>query len=1015
MEDLGGTVVDLAQGPLFAQSLFKAADDRWFWYQRIHHIAMDGFGYSLIARRVADLYTTLVEGRPCEGGAFAPLRPVIDEDLAYSVSEKFTRARDSWMERSADRPVGLTSRRAPFGPGFIRSTAHLPQPSLEALAAAAVQAGVQWPEALTAVTAAFLHRETRASDIVLGMPVMGRLGSASLRVPCMVMNIVPLRVKVDPALSLSKLMGQVAEQVRRSRPHQRYRHEQIRRDWKLLNGERRLFGPVINIMPFDYHLRFGGHAAIAHNLSAGPVEDLCIAAYARSDGNGLRIDFDANPACYDTVTLAGHQSRFLEFLTAATAAPERAIGREAPRCVVLDGGPLLSPAHAVVDLIMARVRVLPDAVALIHGDRSMTYDQLADEAGRIAARLIERGAGPGRLVALLLPRGTDAVTAILGTLFAGAAWLPLDPDGPEARIATILRDAAPSLLITLERHAGLAVVEGGPEVLLLDGPAPVHEPALPVAAGAMDPAYVIYTSGSTGQPNGVMIGRGALAHFVAGATARYGIESSDRVLQFAPLHFDACVEEIFLTLCAGATLVVRTDDMVQSLPRFLEAVGRYGITVLDLPTAFWQELAYAISSGAGGLPPSVRTVIIGGEAALPEPILRWRKAAGPSVTLFNTYGPTETTIVATSATIGGTDGTGPNGEEVPIGLPLPGMRAAIIGETGELHLIGDALALGYLGRPELTAKRFITLALPGGDVRAYRTGDLVMLRADGQIVFVGRVDDEFKISGHRVAPREIETALLRCAGVREAAVIGCVLPGGAKRLSAWLVADEPQPTPADLRRQLQTTLPASVIPSDLRFLDRLPRNRNGKIDRAALQRMPAPQAPEPVSAASPMEREILEVWRQVLGVRELSTRDDFFDLGGQSLQAIQVVNRLGVRIGREVSIAALFRHPTAMALASFLERESATDGQGGLGVLLPMVDQGDRPPLFCAHPAGGLSWCYLGLTRILPDQPLYGLQARGLETAEPLPESLEEMARDYLTRIRGFRATKGLCLKSFLR
>ena len=361
----------------------------------------------------------------------------------------------------------------------------------------------------------------------------------------------------------------------------------------------------------------------------------------------------------------------------------------------------------------------------------------------------------------------------------------------------------------------------------------------PVAAEATDPAYVIYTSGSTGQPNGVMIGRGALAHFVAGATARYGIEAGDRVLQFAPLHFDACVEEIFLTLCAGATLVVRTDDMVQSLPRFLEAVARHGITVLDLPTAFWQELAYAISSDSGGLPPAVRTVIIGGEAALPEPILRWKRRGGAFGDALQHLWPDrdDDSRDHPRPSAARTE-TGPNGEEVPIGLPLPGMRAAILGETGELHLIGDALALGYLGRPELTAKRFITLALPGGDVRAYRTGDLVKLRADGQIVFVGRVDDEFKISGHRVAPREIETALLRCAGVREAAVIGCVLPGGAKRLSAWLVADEPQPTPADLRRQLQTVLPASVIPSDLRFLDRLPRNRNGKIDRAALQRMP---------------------------------------------------------------------------------------------------------------------------------------------------------------------------------
>jgi nonribosomal peptide synthetase MxcG len=1001
--DLGRTI-DLERGPLFAQALFRAAPDRFFWYQRIHHIAMDGFGYSLLARRVADLYSTGMEGRVCQTGAFGSLCAVVDEDLAYRSSKNFERDRDFWLERSAGwpDPVSLSHRRAPFARGFIRRTAYLPPAGLEALAAAAGQAGVQWPDALTAVTAAFLHRQTGASDIVLGLPVMGRLGTASLRVPCMVMNIVPLRLSLDPTVSLSGLMRQVAEELRRIRPHQRYRHEQIRRDWKLLNGERRLFGPVVNIMPFDYHLRFARHPAIAHNLSAGPVEDLSIGVYARSDGTGLRIDFDANPACYGPEELAGHQSRFLDFLAASTGEPDRPIARVAVSPAIgLDGGPLPVPAKPVVELISAHAQMQPDAVAVTQEDRHLTYAELVCAAGQIAARLIERGAGPDQLVAVLLPRGLDAVTAILGTLFAGAGYLPLDPDGPESRIVSILEDAAPTLVITLARFAGRV---SGLEVLLLDEQAPAAEAIPPVTAGAADLAYVIYTSGSTGQPNGVMIGRDALAHFVAGATHRYGIRRDDRVLQFAPLHFDASVEEIFLTLCAGATLVLRTNDMVQSVPRFLEAVARHGVTVLDLPTAFWHELAYSISSGATILPSDVRTVIIGGEAALPEPVRRWRETVGPAVKLLNTYGPTEATIVATVATIS-------EGDAIPIGRPLPGLRAIVIdpnghptalGHDGEFYLIGPALSFGYLGRPELTAKRFVTLpALPDAP-RAYRTGDRVRQTADGQLLFVGRVDDEFKISGHRVAPIEIETALLRCAGIREAAVVGQVLADGAKRLSAWVVADEPRPTPSTLRRELQKVLPASVIPAEFRFIDRLPRNANGKIDRAALRDRPSePVTEAPVEAGSPMENLVLEVWQQVLGVREPLAGADFFELGGQSLQAIQTANRLGVRLGREVPIAAVFRHPTVAALARFLEQDSRPDtNPDGLGVLLPIVSRGVRPPLFCIHPAGGLGWCYFGLAKLLPDHPIYALQARGLAQPEALPASMEEMARDYLTRIR---------------
>jgi amino acid adenylation domain-containing protein len=278
--------------------------------------------------------------------------------------------------------------------------------------------------------------------------------------------------------------------------------------------------------------------------------------------------------------------------------------------------------------------------------------------------------------------------------------------------------------------------------------------ALPWTAGHHpDLAYVIHTSGSTGTPNGVAVGRRALARFVAGATARYGVTDTDRVLQFAPLHFDASVEEIFLTLCAGATLVVRNPRMLDSMADFVACCAEYRITVLDLPTAFWHELAYAELP----MPPSVRTVVIGGEAALPERVARWHRAVGPAVRLLNTYGPTEATVVATVADLR------PGCHGAPIGRPLPGVRCAVV--DGELYLLGGCLADGYLHRPELTAARFGRI----GTERAYRTGDLVRLGTDGQLHFAGRVDDQVKISGHRVDPAEVEAVLAAQPGVAEVA------------------------------------------------------------------------------------------------------------------------------------------------------------------------------------------------------------------------------------------------------
>ncbi|XXF81265.1 myxochelin non-ribosomal peptide synthetase MxcG [Myxococcaceae bacterium GXIMD 01537] len=956
--------VDLAQGPLFSETLFKAAPDRFFWFQRVHHIALDGFGFSLMARRVADLYTARVSGRPATP-AFAPLKPVLDEDAAYRAGPQFALDRAFWTERLADRPTPVSlAEAAPMSPTFVRQTRILPHLLLERLQATAKQAGLSWPDVMLAATAAWLYRRTQAPEVILGLPVMSRLGSASLRVPCMAMNIVPLRVALRPGAGLLDIARDVATDLRASRPHLRYRYEQLRRDLRLVGGQRRLFGPVVNIMPFDYALRFGGIPATAHNLSAGPVEDLSIGVYARSDGGGLRVDFDANPACYASETLDGHQRDFLETLESLLGAPDAPLRRPA-LSPVLDGGALPVPATPVLDLFARQVAEQPDAIAVEHGPHHLTYRALHEAARALARRLTDAGVQPDSPVAVMLPRSLDAVIATLGVLYSGAGYLPLDPSGPSGRTAGILDDASPALLITRDGGAETSTVPAAPSPLVVRElkRSPSTEPARTEAERL---AYVIYTSGSTGQPNGVQVTRGALAHFVAGATHRYGVRREDRVLQFAPLHFDASVEELFLSLCAGARLVLRTEEMLQSVPRLLDACAEHGITLLDLPTAFWHELAYSISTASARLPSSLRIVIIGGEAALSERVARWRSTVGPSVTLFNTYGPTEATVVATVAMLSAEGGAEQAGDEVPIGTPLPGVRTVLIdeqgrlaepGSEGELCLVGGGLARGYLGRPELNAARFVTLdALPDRP-RAYRTGDKVRLREDGQLVFVGRVDDEFKLSGHRIDPSEVEAVLLAHPGVREAAVVGQVLPGGSKRLCAHVVAETPAPTSAELRRHLQAELPAPLVPSAFVFTDRLPRTSNGKLDRAALRRIqPTEDASTSDTSATESERLVLRVWEQVLGLSGMSARDDFFELGGQSLQTIQVANRLSVALGREVPVATVFRHPTAAGLARALEHGDAAGAEAG-GLTAAMLADAVLPVELVPPQPQGLGMC----------------------------------------------------------
>ncbi|WP_405958460.1 amino acid adenylation domain-containing protein [Streptomyces phaeochromogenes] len=963
--------VDLAHGHVFGHALLRIAPAQYLWYHRVHHIALDGFGLSLVARRVAEVYTALTVGQTVADSGFGTLASVRDEERAYRESARFAKDRDYWADRFADRPAVATpaGRTALPARTFHRRVVDLGSAQTETLRAVACDLKITWSEVLLAVTAAQLHQATGAPEIVLSLPAMGRLGSVSLRVPCMVRNILPLRVTVTASDSLRDLAVRISRELRAGLPHQRYRYEQLRRDLRLVGGQRRLSGPGVNIMPFEYDLRFAGHRSTVHNVSAGPVDDLSVNVYDRSEGAGLRIAVDVNPDLYDEADVAALQEGLLHLLREAVAAPDRALGelRAREAATVLDGGPPPGPVRPVLGLIAEHAARRGGSVAVEHDGRSITYAQLFGSARDLARRLAARRIGRGDLVAVALPRGIDAITTILGILLSGAAYCPLDPAAPRARRAELLEDARPALVLTTSAHADDF---GDRPVLQLDQPEPESEEAArqtaptPTAPTPEDLAYVIHTSGSTGRPKGVEIGHRALAHFVAGATHRYGLHHGDRVVQFAALHFDTSVEEVFLTLCAGATLVVRSDDMTDSVSGFLDACARLRITFLDLPTAYWHELSYAISTGAAALPAEVHTVVIGGEAALPERVDRWRKAVGTSVRLLNTYGPTEATVVATVADLH--DPSLAPGD-VPIGLPLPGTRAAVV--DGELHLLGDNLAVGYRGDRPPDAARFAPLhALPGAP-RAYRTGDLVRIGDDGQLRYLGRSDTEFKISGHRVHPAEVESALLAHPGVRDAAVVGQLLADGTRRLVAHVVPDGAAPAVALIRDHLRAALPAAMIPSAVEFPDRLPRTSAGKIDRNALAamapdvHMPDPDAQVPDHGAetaahdSTLERTITAVWQQVLAVAAVSARDDVFDLGAQSLQVIQVANRLGVELRRDVKVAWLFQHPTPAELARFLkQQEQQAQGQ----VQLRAAGSGLPPALLAdavldpdIHPGGG--------------------------------------------------------------
>ncbi|MGV6476955.1 amino acid adenylation domain-containing protein [Azotobacter vinelandii] len=1018
---------DLANGPLFGMALLRLAADHHLWLLRVHHIALDGYGYALLIRRVAELYEAERQGTAMTRlPSAAGLAEVVDEARAYQ--RQAQRNRDFWVARLLDAPPPVTlAPGAALARDVRRRRALLPARALADWQRAAGACGVDWAAWLLAAIGGWLARRTAAPEVCLGLPVMTRLGSRALNVPCMAMNIVPLRLPVDIDRGMQALAADVAAEMRASRPHQRYRYEWLRQD--LAQARRQagrgqgLFGPVVNLMPFERPDTFGDLRARQHPVSAGPVEDLSISVVPGAEG--VRLDLEANPDAYGDELLATLHEELIAALDSLQRAPAttplRQLLREPP-LARLAGEPL-PPVVDVLTALGNHAARTPKAPALEQDGVRLNYAELLQAVSALAGVLVTQGVTTESRVAVLLPRSPDTVVALLAVLWAGAGYVPLDPESPEARIAMVLEDSAPTLVITC--RAQRERVPAGQPVLLLDEPRPtavVLGQPRPVAPDAL--AYIIYTSGTTGRPNGVMIGRDALAHFVAGARQRYAMRASDRVLQFAPLHFDASVEEIFLTLASGACLVLRNDEMLESVPRFLDACAVRDITVLDLPTAFWHELAYGLGAQTP-LPPHLRLVIIGGEAALAERVQRWQAQAPAQAVLLNTYGPTETTVICTTATLSGPDALDWQGETLPIGHPLPGVEVAVVdanlrpvqrGERGELCVLGGSLARGYFGREERTAARFV--ALPGlpGAPRAYRTGDLVRMRDDGALVYLGRLDDEFKISGYRIDPTEIETALLsypHTPGIREAAVLGQVLPGGVKRLVAFLALEEAQaelPPVAALRAHLARSLPAPAVPGTYLQLAKLPRNANNKIDRKVLKELAeqqaagqtaAPGADEARDNLSVLIRQVSRVWREVLGLSDIAPDSDFFALGGESLQAIQVANRLGMLLQREVPVSSLFRYPTVGALAEALDLPVGHEPPARQDPFAPLLclQPGEGPALFCIYPSEGLSWCYMGLAAHLPHTPIYGLQARGITGAPP--DDIDALLDDCLALMRG--------------
>ncbi|MEU9714606.1 amino acid adenylation domain-containing protein [Streptomyces sp. NPDC047976] len=949
------------RAPLFRLSVFTLAEDRTVFCLLNHHLVSDGFSYVIYWQRLAAIYEAMSAGTPLDEGRFAPLSTLIEAEAAYAASPRHERDRAYWQEHFADSPelVTLARRDAEPAQSFLREETVLTDELAERLRAVAWDARVTWQTVLTAALGAYTQRMTGAEDVLLSLPVTARVGGTMQNIPGMVVNYVPLRLRIRPETTRGGLLSAAYKEISGALKHQRFRVSRIRRGMGLASDDRRPFGPFLNMMPQIEKLSIGPCEAVLHSPSTGLVDDLEFTV-ADKGAAGIGVDLSANESRYHRAEVRGHLERFITYLGRFVAAGaedrlgavELLTSEEGERLAqVLTGPERAEPYLGVVERVRARAAERPDAVAVTDDAGSLTYAQLTGRASALSRRL--EGAG---LVAVLAEPGRDFVVTELGVLGAGRAFLPLDPRSPDARLSALLSDSGAACLVadaTSRELAERLAAGTGREIplLVLDDAEDAQSALAPVAGGPKDLAYVIFTSGSTGRPKGAMVQRGGMINHLLAKVEELALTRADSLVHNAPVTFDITVWQTLTTLLVGGRVRVVSPDTAADPDALFGTIGAEGLTVLEVvPSLLRATLDAWDTMGSAPRLPALRWMISNGEALAPELCDRWF-ARYPAIPLVNMYGPTECSDDVTHAYV--RHGDVLDGVFVPIGRPLRNTLLYVLGDElrpvpqgvpGELFIGGAGVGRGYLADPRRTATTFVPDPFVGGGSRMYRTGDRVVLRADGQLDFIERRDHQVKIRGHRIELGEIETALRGLPGVGDAVVTASADQAGHKRLIGYFVPERGPLDPAAVREGLGRVLPGYMVPAALTPLDRLPLTAHGKVDRKAL---PVPDfavaAVESTAPRSPAEEIISRVLAEVLGLASVGPDDSFFALGGDSISSIQVVSRAR-KAGLVITSRDVFLHRTPAAIAAAAQPAedaapaAARDGVGEVE-LTPVVDQ----------------------------------------------------------------------------
>lgn len=973
--------LDIENGPLHRSMLFKLAEDEYIYLPLMHHIVSDMWSIALFAHDLGELYAAERSGKDPD---LKSLRATYGEH-AREEAEILAgpRGEELWQfwrrELSGELPVlNLISDYRRPSIATYRGAAHsirLGADLTVRLETLAKERGVDLMSLCLAVYQVLLHRYTGQDDILVATPKACRSRKMA-RVMGYFVNPVVVRGKPEGNLAFPEFLKQVAVSSRSALDHGEFPYSLLVERLNLPRDPSRT--PLCQVVfAWQKTTRVAGEGInmFALNAEGGKMDfgeivfesfrwEQRVSAYElalqmnQTDGQ-LGATFEYNTDLYAESTIRRMLEHLRSLFAAVVEDPDRAIGQlpmmtEAEKMLVLDDwNPVASgdeQAVAVIESIEEQAARTPEAIAVVGSQGSLTYAELVRRANRVASTLRRRGIGPGMVVGACLDRSPEAVAALLGVFQAGGIWMPIDPDYPEDRIGFMLDDANARVVLTQRRLLEISDLREERDIPIIyvdeiesssgvEGDQFSFEPPSPDRI-----AYIIYTSGSTGLPKGVLITHGVLANHCRDARGHYGITARDVVLQFASFNFDPSLEQIFTALTCGARLVMREGEVMPPA-EFNQWLVERGLTVINLPPAYWHQWLQEWTrnradraSELGSLTnvSTLRLVIVGGDIVTPDSLSLWNRTPMKDARLLNAYGPTETTITATTFELTPAFDLGRT-QWIPIGRPLPHRRAYIldgnqqpvpVGVPGELHLGGAGMARGYLNRPELTAEKFIPDPFshePGA--RLYRTGDLARFLPNGDIVFLGRRDHQVKIRGFRVELDEIEAVLRRMPGIRQAAILLDQSNGDEKRLVGFVALESE--TPADsgsLRRQLKTRLPDYMVPAGILVLDEMPLTVGGKIDRGALLARAAEislEKREYVAPRTDLEREVAGIWAEVLKRDRVGLSVNFFDLGGHSLLATQLLARIRDAFGIELPLRDLFEAPTVEELAMRITQRRA--------------------------------------------------------------------------------------------